>query len=136
MTRYLLDTNAVGDLMNGRHGVELRVKQASREGAIIGTCEVVAAELFFGAENSANRDTNLALLNQTLAGLRTWPLTRAASKEFGRLSATMKKRGKAIGSLDVMIAAIALTLDCVVVSRDSDMLAVPGLPVENWATVP
>jgi tRNA(fMet)-specific endonuclease VapC len=34
----------------------------------------------------------------------------------------------------MMIAAIALTLgNCTVVSNDSDLLAVPGLTVENWA---
>lgn len=34
-----------------------------------------------------------------------------------------------------MIAAIALTLgSCTVVSADSDLAAVPGLPVENWAS--
>ena len=32
------------------------------------------------------------------------------------------------------IAAIALTLgDCVVVSKDSDLRAVPGLTVEDWS---
>jgi len=37
--------------------------------------------------------------------------------------------------VDVMIAAIALALGrCTVVSADSDLTAVPGLTVENWAT--
>jgi tRNA(fMet)-specific endonuclease VapC len=36
--------------------------------------------------------------------------------------------------VDIQVAAIALTLgDCVVVSRDSDLSAVPGLTVENWS---
>ena len=35
---------------------------------------------------------------------------------------------------DIQIAAIALTLgDCVVVSKDSDLRAVPGLVVEDWS---
>ena len=35
---------------------------------------------------------------------------------------------------DLQIAAIALTLgDCVVVSKDSDLRAVPGLTVEDWS---
>ncbi len=35
--------------------------------------------------------------------------------------------------MPMMIAAIALSLgDCTVVSADSDLLVVPGLPVENW----
>ena len=40
-------------------------------------------------------------------------------------------------TIDMMIAAIALSMgDTVVISSDSDMLAIPGLPVENWATAP
>lgn len=35
----------------------------------------------------------------------------------------------------MMLAAIALTLrNCSVVSTDSDLAAVPGLAVENWAS--
>lgn len=134
MTRFLLDTNAMGDLMNHRYGVDLRAKKASQDGGVLGTCEVVAAELFFGVENSSDREANMNVLNRTLAGMRTWPLTRSASREFGKISAFLKKNGRPIGALDVMIAAIALTTDCIVVTRDSDMLAVPGLAVENWAT--
>ncbi len=58
MTRYLLDTNAVGDLMNHRYGVDIRVREARGRGAIIGTCEPVAAEMYFGAENSADPGAN------------------------------------------------------------------------------
>jgi tRNA(fMet)-specific endonuclease VapC len=37
--------------------------------------------------------------------------------------------------VDRMIAAIALSLGkCTVVSADSDLTAVPGLTVENWAS--
>jgi tRNA(fMet)-specific endonuclease VapC len=35
--------------------------------------------------------------------------------------------------IDIMIASIALTLgNCVVVTKDSDFGAVPGLAIENW----
>jgi tRNA(fMet)-specific endonuclease VapC len=35
--------------------------------------------------------------------------------------------------IDIMIAAIACELrNCVVVSSDSDLSAIPGLRVENW----
>ena len=37
--------------------------------------------------------------------------------------------------IDIQIAAIAITLgNCTVVSTDSDLTAIPGLTVENWAT--
>ncbi len=36
--------------------------------------------------------------------------------------------------VDIMVAAIARTLgDSVVVSKDSDLAAVPGLSVEDWS---
>jgi hypothetical protein len=41
MTRYLLDTNAVGDFVNHRYGVPARVQDARARGAIIVTCEPV-----------------------------------------------------------------------------------------------
>jgi predicted nucleic acid-binding protein len=56
MTRYLLDTNAVADFVNDRHSVRERAREVRKRGAVIGTCEPVVAELFYGVENSASRD--------------------------------------------------------------------------------
>jgi hypothetical protein len=44
MTRYLLDTNAMGDFIDHRKGVDARVRDARMRGAVIGTCMPVAAE--------------------------------------------------------------------------------------------
>src|SRR6266568_2911275 len=107
MTRYLLDTNAVGDWLNKRHDVDVRVREARQRGAVIGTCEPVVAELFFGVENSATRDDNLIILRRALSGLKCWPLSRAASHEFGRLMAILTRAGQVIGPGDVLIAPIA-----------------------------
>ena len=36
--------------------------------------------------------------------------------------------------IDIMVAAIAFRFgDCTVVSKDTDLAAIPGLKVENWA---
>jgi tRNA(fMet)-specific endonuclease VapC len=133
MKRYLLDTNAVGDFINHRSGVPERVHEARGRGAVIGTCEPVVAEFFFGVENSATRDENLKRLRHGLSRLRCWPLDRRASEEYGRLAAALKRAGRLIGQIDLLIAAVALTVgDCTVVTSDTDLLAVPGLSVENW----
>jgi tRNA(fMet)-specific endonuclease VapC len=133
MTRYLLDTNAMGDLMNRRYEVHRRAAEARRRGADVGTCEPVVAELYAGIENSATRDDNLVVLRRTLAGLRCWPLDRRASEQYGRLFVGLKRAGRLIGPIDMFIAAIALSLgDCTVVTNDRDFRSVPGLKVENW----
>jgi tRNA(fMet)-specific endonuclease VapC len=46
----------------------------------------------------------------------------------------MKRAGRPIGQIDMLIAAIALSLgNTTVVSADGDLPIVPGLTVENWA---
>jgi tRNA(fMet)-specific endonuclease VapC len=132
MSRYLLDTNAVGDFLNQRHGIPARVKEARTRGSVIGTCEPVVAELFFGVENSSTREENLARLNRGLRRIKCWPLTRRASAEYGRLAVALKRKGRVIGQIDILIASIAISFgDCIVVSNDKDMLVIPGLVVEN-----
>lgn len=73
MRRYLLDTGIMGDLINNRHSMRFRIKQARQRGAKIGTCEPVVGELFFGVEHSQTRDQNLKRLLQSLAGVVCWP---------------------------------------------------------------
>jgi tRNA(fMet)-specific endonuclease VapC len=135
MTRYLLDTGAMGDLINRRKGVDQRAKAARSAGGRLGTCIPVLGELFFGIEYSQTRDANRARLIRTLAGLWLWPYTREATEEYGRLAAQLKRTGRTMQQVDIQVAAIALTLNqCTVVSEDTDLLAVRGLSVENWVS--
>jgi tRNA(fMet)-specific endonuclease VapC len=135
MRRYLLDTCAMGDFINRRKGVHERAKAARLAGARLGTCIPVLGELFFGIEFSRTRDENEARLIRAVAGLTFWPYTRDAAEEYGRLAAHLRRVGRTMQQVDIQVAAIALTLSqCIVVSEDTDLLAVPGLTVENWAS--
>jgi tRNA(fMet)-specific endonuclease VapC len=119
--------------MTRRFDVHLRAAKARKRGADIGTCETVVTELYAGIENSATREHNLVVLRRTLAGLRCWPLDRRASEEYGRLFVVLKRAGRIIGPIDMLIAAIALSLsECTMVTQDKDFLLVPELKVENW----
>jgi tRNA(fMet)-specific endonuclease VapC len=133
--RYLLDTGIAGDFINRRHGVFERAREEVATGNKIGIGIPVLGELWYGVENSATRERNVTLLRRTLPNWKIWPFTEAAAEEFGRLLAELQRLGRPIGRIDVQIAAIALTLgNTTVVSKDSDLSAVPGLKVENWAT--
>jgi tRNA(fMet)-specific endonuclease VapC len=132
--RYLLDTGIMGDFINHRRGVDVRAREARKQGARLGTCMPVVGELFYGIEASATREENLKRLQRALSGIACWPFDRQAAEEYGRLAATLRRLGRPMQQIDIQIAAIALTLgNCTVVSADSDLAAVPGLAVENWA---
>jgi tRNA(fMet)-specific endonuclease VapC len=135
MRRYLLDTCAMGDLINRRRGVHEKARAARLGGAKLGTCIPVLGELFFGIEFSQTRDQNRERLIRAIAGVSFWPYTREAAEEYGRVAAQPRQAGRSMQQVDMQVAAIALTLSqCVVVSDDSDLLAVPGLSVVSWAS--
>lgn len=90
-------------------------------------------ELFHGAEASKSRELNLDLISRGLRGLLIWPYDLPAAKEFGRLRALLMRSGRKMQVVDMQLAAVALTLgNCVVVTTDSDLSAIPKLPVEDW----
>ena len=94
----------------------------------------VLAELWFGVENSSTRDRNAERLRRVLPDLIVWPLTEHAAEKYGQIATAMKQGGRPIGKIDMLIAAIALSLgNTTIVSADNDLAAVPGLSVENWA---
>jgi tRNA(fMet)-specific endonuclease VapC len=134
MTRYLLDTGIAGLYFDRKRGVYERAEAEIAKGNRIGIAGPVLAELAFRAEGSPKRDRNIARLHQALDVWKLWLVTIEAAFEYGRLALTLKKIGRPIGQNDITIAAIALTLgNCTVVTTDSELSAVPGLSVENWA---
>ena len=135
MRRFLLDTGIAGDYLNRRHDVYERSREAVARGDRVGIGLPVLAELWFGVENSSTREANAERLRRGLSDLIIWPLTEHAVEEYGRIAAALKRAGQPIGQIDMLIAAIALSLgNTTVVSGDSDLAAVPGLTVVNWAT--
>jgi tRNA(fMet)-specific endonuclease VapC len=134
MTRFLLDTGAAGDYIHRRRGVYQRAREAVADGHRLGIGLPVLAELWYGVENSSSRERNAERLRRVLPELIIWPLTESAAEEYGRIAAELRRIGRPIGKIDMLIAAIALSLGkTTVVTADNDLTAVPGLTVENWS---
>ncbi|MDA0837536.1 MAG: type II toxin-antitoxin system VapC family toxin [Planctomycetota bacterium] len=135
MTRYLLDSGIVSDMVNRRFGVYEKALEAFQRGDVLGIGTPVWGELIAGIENCSSRDKNHSKLKHGVRRLRIWPLDKTSAEKFGRLFAELRRMGRPMQQIDIQIAAIALTLgNCVVVSKDSDLHAVPGLKVEDWST--
>ena len=134
MRRFLLDTGIAQDFINRRHGVRERADAERGRGDRIGICTPVLGELWSGVEGSASRERNLQRLRHALSRLVIWPYTNEAAEQFGRVFAELRRAGRPMQQIDIMVAAIAFTLgDCTVVTADGDLSAIPGLTIENWA---
>ena len=134
MRRFLLDTKPAQDFNNNRNGVRQRADAERLRGNRIGICVPVLGELWAGIEGSATREQNLRRMRRGLSRLIIWPYDEVAAAEYGRIFTELKRIGRPMQQVDIQIAAIAFALgNCTVVTMDSDLSAVPGLTVENWA---
>ncbi len=136
---YILDTDHVTLLQHSHIPVVERVGQvASRDLAVT---VVTVAEQMQGwlATIRRARNEQMALhpfyqLRQTVLfylTVQVLPYTEQAVSEFARL----RQQKIRIGTQDLRIAAIALSLGSVVVTRNArDFGQVPDLRVEDWST--
>jgi tRNA(fMet)-specific endonuclease VapC len=130
-TRYLLDTNILSDLVRNPQGLVARKIEAAGERSVC-TSIIVAGELRFGAIKSGSEQLSVQL-GMILSALEILPLEEPADQRYGELRVYLEQKGTPIGPNDLLIAAHALVLDCVVVTANiREFSRVPNLRVENW----
>lgn len=131
MTRYLLDTNIVSDLIRHPQGrVADHVRRVGE--ANICTSIVVAAELRYGAAKKGAQRL-IDQMELVLGALDVVPLDIPADGLYGQLRAGLEHAGAPIGANDLLIAAHALALGATIVTdNEREFSRVAGLPLENW----
>jgi tRNA(fMet)-specific endonuclease VapC len=129
---YLLDTNVCIQFLNSRNtAVQKHLMALSKEDVAL--CQIVKAELYYGAYKSLRREANLALLVKFFSQFVSLPFDDAAAETYGRLRAELTRRGTPIGPNDLMIAAIAVTQGLTLVTHNtSEFERVPGLALIDW----
>lgn len=97
---------------------------------------IVIAELFYGAEHSANPDRELRIVEEFTSAFEEAPFDGAAARQYGRLRQHLGSQGMLIGDRDLMIASCALANDATLVTRNvKEFARVPNLRLESWEEV-
>src|SRR5205823_5983786 len=107
---------------------------ASQPGQLL-TSAIVRGEIRYGLERlpAGKKRTDLEARAQTvLAALPCEPVTERVGEAYGRLKQSLEAQGLALHENDLWIAATALTLGAVLVSRDQAFAQFPGLQLEDW----
>ncbi|HXA13737.1 MAG TPA: PIN domain-containing protein [Opitutaceae bacterium] len=133
---YLPDTNAFSAYLAGRSPPLTQRMLAAFKAGELRLSVMVLSELAFGAEKVRARlgDTKFArrvdlLRKQT----ELEPLGKDFPDHYAKVRTYLESAGWKIGDRDTIIAAHALTLGAVMVTRNVDEFSrVPGLVVENW----
>jgi tRNA(fMet)-specific endonuclease VapC len=131
VTRYILDTNIISDLIRNPQGrVAKRIAKVGESS--ICTSIIVAAELRYGCAKSGSTRLRKAV-EDLLGEISVLPFEAPADAEYGALRAALEAGGTPIGSNDLLIAAHARATGSTVVTANADEFRrVPGLTVENW----
>ena len=130
--KWLLDTNVCIDLIRRRPPSMLDRFRRHQVGEI-GISVVTLAELEYGVSGSSRPAQNREALDQFVSPLEVVPFDRPATTAYGRLRAALEKKGQTIGSMDMLIAAHALSLEVRLVTHNSrEFGRVPGLKTEDW----
>ena len=130
--KYLLDTNICIALIRQRPAGLLQRLTALEPGEV-GLSSITLAELIYGAAKSSQTEQNLAALEQFLLPLELVNFDESAATAYGQIRAGLEHEGKVIGSMDMLIAAHALSLNTILVTNNTKEFGrVSGLLLEDW----
>ncbi|RLB70112.1 MAG: VapC toxin family PIN domain ribonuclease [Deltaproteobacteria bacterium] len=130
--KYMLDTNICIYIIKKKpaHVIE-RFRQTPI--SQIGISSITLSELEYGVAKSSKPDQNQFALAQFLAPLEISSYGDEAAQQYGMLRALLGKQGTPIGSLDMLIAAHGLSINCILVTNnEKEFNRVPNLKIDNW----
>jgi len=123
--KLLLDTNAYTALFRGHEGVAARVRRA--EQVLISV--VVVGELLFGFRNGSRYESNHEELEDFLASpyVALLQVTLVTADRFGRIAASLRRKGRPLPTNDIWIAAHAMESGADLLSFDRHFAQVDGI---------
>jgi tRNA(fMet)-specific endonuclease VapC len=94
---------------------------------------IVAAELFFGAHKSNQKERNIQMVKDFLFPFEIISFASNEIEIYGEIRADLEKSGNVIGPNDLIIAASTLANEATLVTNNtSEFQRVPNLKIENW----
>jgi len=128
---YLLDTNAVSDLMRAKARTEKWLSSIAESDRVV-TCTIVRGEILFGIARLADsrRRADIEEKARHLFDAITCESVPARAADFyAAVKLARQRRGLTLDENDLWVAATALAMNATLVSRDSDFTGIDGLSV-------
>ena len=116
--RTIIDTDILIDLLRDKKEAINFIAQLECQNLTLCTTAINIFELHHGAHKSKEPEKNLQAVSKLLRRLVILPLSYRSAQRAGHLYAELEKKGQAIGIRDTLIAAIALTRECTVATRN------------------
>ncbi len=113
---FLLDTDWVIDHPNGVEAITRKLDEIRSAGLAVSIISV--AELHEGVHYSTDRPKSESVLQRFLGSVSVLPVDQEVCKVFGRERGKLRRQGKLVGDLDLLIASTALRHDLTVCTNN------------------
>ena len=129
--RYLLDTNSCIYLLNGNESLKNKVKEIGVFSLAVTNSAL--AELYFGAYNSKKIEENLKRIELFKKNLTVLSDSEESAKQFGKIKANLKSKGKIIEDFDILIASITIVNHSILITNNIEHFnRIDDLQIQNW----
>jgi tRNA(fMet)-specific endonuclease VapC len=99
----------------------------------IGISSITLSELRYGVAKSTHQEKNTKALDEFITPLEVVSFDEEAAHVYGDIRATLEKAGTPIGSMDMLIAAHAVSLGIPLVTNNArEFIRIPALNIIDW----
>jgi tRNA(fMet)-specific endonuclease VapC len=130
---YMIDTDISIYLINSKPPRVLEHFRQHSPGDIVMSA-ITLSELKYGVKKSSKKRQNIAALNDFAHLIHVCEFDSLAADKYADIRVYLESEGQLIGSMDMLIAAHALSLDLTLITNNvREFSRVPNLRIENWA---
>jgi tRNA(fMet)-specific endonuclease VapC len=128
---FMLDTNIASYITrNNKPIVKERARVVPRENLCVSV--LTKAELLYGVARKPEATRIKGNVFEFLSEIDIVIWDDAAAEAYGHLRTKLERRGTPIDTMDVLIAAHALSIGATLVTNDKDFRHIDGLKTEDW----
>ena len=130
--KYIIDSDILNYFLKNHPNVVNKFAEAESDD--IAVTIISYAELLFGAYNSLRIKENLSKIKSFLETMTIVNFDKPAADIFARLKSDLRKEGRTISDMDLIIASICIANQWTLITNNSKHFKrIRELKIENWS---
>ncbi|RLI22096.1 type II toxin-antitoxin system VapC family toxin [Candidatus Bathyarchaeota archaeon] len=133
MKKICLDTDFIVALLRNHPEAVKKAEEYDSVKAEISTTSMNAFEIYLGAFRSRMAEKNVKQADDLLNAIKVLELDLESSRKASEILSRLIHEGEPIDLRDAIIAGIALTNGCTLITRNTERFKrITGLSIETW----
>jgi predicted nucleic acid-binding protein len=132
MSVYLLDTNHLSPIVTINHELRRKILARFEAGDRFAITATILFEFLVGIRSLPRATQNMHIWDEIKADFIYYPVERQNAERAVDLKFELRRKGRQLEMVDALSVVVALRYDLILLTKDKDFLAIPGLNQKNW----